>query len=187
MMKKRLTRLREKLNNRNGFTMVELMCAMMVMALLGMVVSVGISTAVRVQRESTFIAHSDVLTATLNTSMSDVLRYSTVNTQKTEERDDGHIYFSNQEYLISDGYIFVDENGHVGVHMNDTDDTVRYFISKGAYTGLEVQPEGSAEEGGFSLTYDKDTRLFRGTYTVREKAFSDPLTKETEFAFRCIA
>lgn len=167
--------------------MVELLCAMMVMALLGMVVSVGISTAVRIQRESTFIAHSDVLTATLNTSMSDVLRYSTVNTQKTAERNDGRIYFSNQEYLITDGYIFVDENGRVGVHMNDTDDTVRYFISKGTYTGLEVQKDGTAEEGAFALHYDQNTRLFTGTYTVREKTSGDPLTKTSEFAFRCIA
>ena len=186
-MKKRLFRLRKQLNHRRGFTLVELLCAMLVMALLGMVVSVGISTAVRVQRESTFIAHSDVLTATLNTSMSDVLRFATVNTQKTEDRDDGHIYFSNQEYMITDGYIFVDGDGRVGVHMNDTDDTVRYFISNGAYTGLEVQAEGAASEGGFSLSYDKNTRLFTGTYTVREKTSGDPLTKASEFAFRCMA
>ena len=187
MMKKRLLRLRRQLKNRRGFTLVELLCAMLIMALLGMVVSVGVSTAVRVQRESTFIAHSDVLTATLNTSMSDVLRYSTVNTQKTEERHDGNIYFSNQEYMISDGYIFVDENGHVGVHMNDTDDSVRYFISKGAYTGLEVKADGTPAEGAFSLTYDPTTRLFTGSYTVREKTSGEPLTKTSEFAFRCIA
>lgn len=185
-MKKILLRLRRKRNNRQGFTLVELLCAMLVMALLGMVVSVGISTAVRIQRESTFIAHSDVLTATLNTSMSDVLRFSSVNTQKTEERDDGRIYFSNQEYMITDGYIFVDTDGHVGVHMNDTDDTVRYFISNGTYTGLEVQAEGAASEGGFSLSYDKDTRLFTGSYTVREKTSGEPLTKTSEFAFRCM-
>lgn len=184
-MKKILTRLRDKLNHRRGFTLIELVCAMLVMALLGMVVSIGISTAVRVQREATFIAHSDVLTATLNTSMSDVLRYSVVNTQKTEELNDGRIYFSNQEYMISDGYIFVDENGQVAVCMND-EGKVRYFISKGTYTGLEVQAEGAPADGGFTLTYDKDTRLFRGSYTVREKV-TDPLTKSSEFAFRCMA
>lgn len=186
-MKKILLRMRSQLKSRRGFTMVELLCAMLIMALLGMVVSVGVSTAVRVQRESTFIAHSDVLTATLNTSLSDVLRYSTVNTQKTEAKADGNIYFSNYEYMIDDGYIFVDENGRVGVHMNDKDDTVRYLISKGTYTGLEVQKDGTADEGAFTLTYDKTTRLFTGSYTVREKTTGDALTKSSEFAFRCLA
>ena len=184
-MKKILIRLRKKLNNRRGFTLIELVSAMMVMALLGVVVSIGVSTAMRVQRESAFIAHSDVLTATLNTSMSDVLRYSVVNTQKTEEKNDGHIYFSNQEYMISDGYIFVDEDGHVGVRMNDQEDAVRYFISNGAYAGLVIREEGNAADGGFSLSYDKETRLFTGAYTVSEKA-ADPLTKSSEFVFRCM-
>ena len=68
----------KKLKSNRGFTLVEMLVALAIVVMLSLMMSVGASVGAQVQRESTFVAESDVLASTINTALGDVLRYASV-------------------------------------------------------------------------------------------------------------
>lgn len=69
---------RKKLKSKGGFTLIELLVALAIVVMLSLMISVGTSVGARVQRESTFVAESDILASTINTALQDVLRYAEI-------------------------------------------------------------------------------------------------------------
>ena len=68
----------KKLKSNRGFTLVEMLVALAIVVMLSLMMSYGVSVGAAVQRESTFVAESDVLASTINTALGDVLRYASV-------------------------------------------------------------------------------------------------------------
>lgn len=73
-----LKRMGKKLKSNRGFTLVELLAALAIVVMMSLMMSVGVSVGASVQRESTFVAESDLLASTVNTALGDVLRYAKV-------------------------------------------------------------------------------------------------------------
>ena len=63
--------------NRRGFTLAETLAALVVVVLLAMSVQIGTMTALRARTASRFQSESEILAATLNSALGDMLHYAT--------------------------------------------------------------------------------------------------------------
>jgi len=66
----------KKLRNRRGVTLIEMLCALLILVMLVMGIGVGMDAGSRIYRDAIFESESATLAGILNTSLSDVLRYS---------------------------------------------------------------------------------------------------------------
>ena len=164
-----------KLRCKRGFTVVELLAALLIVVLLGMVIAAGISVGTQVYRDSIFLSESDILKSTINITLSDVLRYATV----VETDGDGNVLtFNSANYNISGGGMELSEEGHL-VYYEYAGDTAHELVNRGAYTTLTLT--------GFSVTYDATTGVFSGSYTIALGDGDGGLLRTAEFSFRSIA
>lgn len=64
--------------NRNnaGFSLIEMLCALVIVVLLVMGIGVGMDAGTKIYKEATFESESATLAGILNTALGDVLRYS---------------------------------------------------------------------------------------------------------------
>ena len=62
--------------NRRGFTLAETLAALVVVVLLAMSVQIGTMTALRARTVSRFQSESEILAATLNSALGDMLHYA---------------------------------------------------------------------------------------------------------------
>ena len=65
-----------KSRRNGGFTLIEMMCALLILVLLVMGMGVGMDTGSKIYRDATFESESATLSGILNTSIGDILRYS---------------------------------------------------------------------------------------------------------------
>lgn len=181
-----LKTMRKKLKSKRGFTLVELLAALMIVVMMSLMMSVGVSVGASVQRESSFVAQSDVLSSTINTALGDVLRYSTVELVDTSDGDLGALVtksvlvdedgnrclISNDSYGISDGAVVLNQYGD-----NEKDKRVAIW----QYTYGEVnEEEGETEDTGVQ---DQVSYLVsHGIYTnlMIEKDEDDPFVTYVE-------
>ena len=68
----------KKTRNNAGFTLMELLCTILILVILVMAIGVGMDTGSRIYRDATFEADSATLAGILNTTVGDVLRYAMV-------------------------------------------------------------------------------------------------------------
>ncbi len=128
-----MKKLREKLRARRGMTLSEMLVAVLILGLVTVGVSAGVSASLRVYRESTALADAQTLSSTLSIALMDEMRYA----QGVQglHNDGGH---SGIEYTTFTSATFgpnvqvgLDGNGHVTVGGKE-------LIGSGAYAGLEV-------------------------------------------------
>ncbi|MPN60345.1 hypothetical protein SDC9_208073 [bioreactor metagenome] len=148
------------------------------MAMISVAVSSGLTVAVKAYRESVFISDAEVLQDTINTAMSDILRYG----KYTGTDGDGTLLFGNDKYHILSGGHFVNANGHIYLNSGSagSDDgdpsTLSLLINTGAYVSLSVE--------NFTIAYDPANLTYSGTYTITSA--DDLLTKNCSFAYRSL-
>ena len=164
-----------------GFTMIEMVATLMILALLAVGMGGGMSSALRVYRDSVFESDSASLESTLNTALEDILRYSQ-DVKEAADQEGGqfktqsgqllptgtdagavNFVFTNLEYDVIDAYFFTPthDDGTVGgaLQMKTlSDDTPRDLVNKGAYPGLEV--------ANFKISYDSDRKAYSVEYTI---------------------
>ncbi len=158
---------------KRGFTIVEMLAALLIVALLGAMIATGISVGAKVYRESVFLSESAILKSTINTTFSDVLRYATV----VETDEEGNVLaFNSANYNISGGSIALSEDGRL-IYYEFSGDTAHELVNRGAYTSLTL--------GEFTLTYDAGTGVFTGSYAMQ--LGSSEVSRTAEFSFRTIA
>ena len=150
--------------NRRGFTLAETLAALVVVVLLAMSVQIGTMTALRARTVSRFQSESEILAATLNSALGDMLHYATCT------RYDGA---GGTVYLNNPGYGIV--NAAANISADSGDAALLTLTGAGAYTDLTVS--------GFQMLYDKDNCLFYGSYEINGP---EQAKKTIDFAFRSL-
>ena len=172
----------KKLKKKGGFSLIEMMCALLILVLLIMAIDVGFKAGGTIYQEATFEAESATLAGILNTALGDILRYSidvreTTATEREKYGNDvgipeaggaGKYYvFTSLDYGIQDAYFYVPfhESGrNMGaLQMKNTrNPNVVELVNTGAYPNLVVSdfnityspPSGLGVQGGyFEITY----------------------------------
>lgn len=146
-----------------GFTLIEMLVALLIMVFLVLGMGVGMDAGSRIYRDANFESDSATLAGILNTSLGDILRYS-INVKETDPvpagtdeetaaqiaEDDVDFVFTSLDYGIQDAYFYtpIGDDGTVkGVLQmkNLRNNKVVELVNSGAYPELVVS--------NFSITY----------------------------------
>lgn len=165
----------KKLKNNAGFSLIELLCALLILVILVMGIGVGMDTGTKLYYDATFEAESATLAGILNTSIGDILRFSTVVESDTVRNPPEGFDFESIEYVFTSldygiqyAYFYtpVFEDGtSKGVLQlkNMKNDKVVELVNTGAYPDLVIsnfvatytpRANPGVEGGYFTVTYD---------------------------------
>lgn len=155
-----------KIRSKGGFSLIEMMCALLILVILVIGMGVSMDAGSRIYRDATFESESATLAGILNTSLGDILRYSIdireiTSAELLEHCSDVGIphadntltkryVFTSMDYGIQDAYFYIpphQEGGYMGpVQMkNLRNPTVVELVNTGAYPDLVVS--------GFTIVY----------------------------------
>lgn len=172
-----------KARAKGGFSLMEMMVALAILVFIIMGIGFGMSAGTNIYRDAVFEADSASMAGIINTSLGDILRYSTRVTQNEGNnlKDasgsyvseyDVEFVFTSLEYGVQDAYFYTP------VHADGTssgilqiknlkNDKIVELVNSGAYPNLEitdfeityyepgVTTGGVAGRGGyFEVTYD---------------------------------
>lgn len=161
-----------KIKKRAGFTLMEMIVAIAILVLISAAMTSGLAVATRSYRDSVFQSDSEVLCDTLNTALSDVLRYAVY----TGLAPDGAVLFSNDQYNILSGGHFVNQDGRVCIDTGGGMSQQLLVINTGSYAGLQVT--------GFTLRYDVSGNSYSGEYVIGTE--DGTMTKNCTFVYRSL-
>lgn len=158
--------MRRKLKDTGGFTLVEMLCAVAILVMLCLLMSTGISMAVKSYRDITAESETELLVSTITDALADKLRYCMV----TEKTKTDEVFGTETKELK----IFITEESDIGGSGSTVMDvkTVRIEGGKlvvdtvtapdGTTTGKQLLPDGAyGATGQFSAGYI-------GKYTVEQ-------------------
>ena len=165
----------KKTKNTKGFTLIELLATPLILVLLMVAMGTGMSTAVKVYRESVYHSNSNALASMMNTTLEDMLRYSTqIITPETTGTNAGKFVigsntfnadgipflFTNAEYSAQYAYVVLNEDadGNPVQIRNLIGGRTRDVLNKGVYPSLTVT--------NLVITYTEATNLFDVSYTI---------------------
>lgn len=141
-----------------GFTLIEMLCTLLILVLLVIGIGAGMDSGMRIYRDATFEAESATLQGIVNTSLGDILRYSvnvreTTPTEKLEQGNDVGIphtsdptkyyVFTSVDYGIQDAYFYIPPHrsggnkGPVQMKNMRNANTVE-LVNTGAYPDLVI-------------------------------------------------
>lgn len=167
-----MRKLKAQLKKSAGFTLIEMIVAVAILVLISTAMTSGLIIATRSYRESVFQSDSEILCDTINTALSDVLRYAVF----TTVTDEGGVQFSNDQYnILSDGH-FTEQDGRIYIDTGGDTSERLLLLNTGAYVGLLVT--------GFALQYDDSTHSYSGTYVISTTDGS--LTKDCAFIYKSL-
>lgn len=185
---------------KSGFTMVEMLASLLILALMAAGMSGGMSAALNVYQDSVFESDSTSMAATVNTALEDLLRYSE-RMKLAADQSGGHFrtlsgltlpageeagavnfVFTNLEYALVDAYFFTptnDQGEPSGVIQLKTlgDDTPRDLLNKGAYPNLEIS--------NLNVKYDTDNQVYLISYKIYSTLDTE-LTKDGKCTVRLL-
>ena len=161
-----MKRLRQKLKSGRGLTLVEMVAAAGVLALLGLMLHTGLLMAQNSYHKITGEAESQLLLSTLSDLLSNELRYA----RDVVTGEDGNLQRYTSVNYGRNTMLTLNENGQL--EANDLQ-----MLSGGAYGN------GAYRIDTWSIHYDETTQVF----TVQLKVTgSDSISNETEFSVRCL-
>lgn len=143
-----------------GFSLIEMLCALLITVFLVMGIGVGMDAGTRVYGEATFEAESATLAGIVNTSIGDILRYS-VNVRELSDQEQANygvsevgFVFTSVDYGIQDAYFYIQpsaEGEYLGVlRMKNLKNTnMVELVNTGAYPDLGIS--------NFTITYSPRT------------------------------
>ena len=172
-MKKKLAK---KLASRKGLTLVELLAAIMILALIGVGMATGMTAATQTYERSVFSSETLVLQDTINTTLGDYLRYASGVVD-----DSGAVTVASEEY--GTGTFVTGKGGAVftpgaGYLYFDAGGKKALVVNSGAYTDLAVK--------NFVITYAPDTGVFHVTYQLQKKG-GEGVAVDCQTDFRSLA
>ena len=136
--------MRKKLAEKSGVSLVEMLCATIILILLGLLLNTGLQLSLKSYRELRAESETQLLLATAIDALADDLRYA----RRVETDADGALKSYHSDSYGKDTAITVDD---------ETDQLLA--------AGKRVLPPGAYGKGayhiqGLEITYDKDTLLF---------------------------
>ena len=160
-----------KLKNSGGLSVVEMLCAVLILTLLCLMVNTGMQMAVKSYRDVTAESETQLLLNSLADALSDKLRFAVVT-----EKEDGAT-------VCSIGEITVDDNGRVVTEEKNADGTpasIKHFLPEGAYGNGRYE----AETADVSCTVTGNVATFTVTLAVKEAAGT--IGAKTALTVRCL-
>ena len=147
-----------------GFTLVELIAVVAILAIMGTLVAGAMLTGMRVMNTTTASSNGAVLQQTIDTALSDVLRYASVHADEgygdvfIGPVFDTDSYYDATGTPVREGYLGVVDGRICLVTPNGGTCTVPK--SEGVYTDFTI------EESSFTIEYQCSTNLFVCSYTI---------------------
>ena len=168
-----------KWKDSRGFTLVETLCAVAILVMLGLLINTGLHLAMRSYRDLTAQSELELLAASLTNALSDELRYA----QRVETEAGNKLahYHSERYNMENTGATTVigtkEEDGQL--YANDY-----RILPSGAYgNGTYIIPEKNSEgQPGFQITYQEG--LFTVDLTVKQA--EGELSTKAHFTVRCL-
>lgn len=161
-----MKRLRQKLKSRRGLTLVEMVAAAGVLALLGLMLQTGLFMAQDSYNKITGESESQLLLSTLTDLLSNELRYA----RDVVTGEDGRLQHYTSVNYGRNTTLSLNENGQL--EAND-----RQMLSGGAYGN------GAYRIETWSIVYDDATKVFTAHLKVTGHY---SISNETEFSVRCL-
>lgn len=161
--------MKKRLSSKMGMTLIEMLAAILIIALLAAGMSTGMSAGMRVYASASFESSSSTLAANINTTLSDILRYSSKYTIPTGENAPDFLIY-NYEYGMENCYIACPEydeanspdGGIVRVYYwreNEADARApKALVNTGSYGNLRVSnftitPQTDSQGHYFEISY----------------------------------
>lgn len=163
--------MRRKLRSEEGLTLVELLCTVVILTLLGLMLNTGLQMALRSYQDMTAQSEAQLLLSTLSDALADDLRYAReVNT------DAGGNLNTYRSDSYGSGVSLKIDNGQVKAN------------------GKRVLPAGAYGNGAYKVVprdgsaNDLDVTYADGLFTVKLKVEqpNGTVSAETEFTVRCL-
>ena len=107
----------KKYFNRSGFTLIEVMTALLITVMLVVAMGTSMSAGMRIYKDATFESDSASMAGILNTALGDILRYSEdvkVN-QGTASNPQAGFIDSDGQYIVREQVAFVFTNMEYGI------------------------------------------------------------------------
>lgn len=121
--------MRKKLNSESGLTLVEMLCAVVILILLGLLLNTGLEMAVRSYRSLTAVSEAELLLSTAVDALSDDLRYA----RDVSGSGDSFTYFSDS--FGADTALEVNADGQIVARVGEE---AKLVLSTGAYGAYVV-------------------------------------------------
>lgn len=161
--------MRRKLAERSGLTLVEMLAAVAVLALLGLVLSAGMQMAMDSYHSMVAQSETELLLSTLADTLADDLHYA----EAVKTDGDGNLYSYYSDSYGENTQLSVNEDGAV-------------YASSGG-KDMRVLPDGAYGKGRYEvykmeITYADN--VFQLTLSVREK--DGDIGATTDLSVRCL-
>lgn len=145
----------KKLNNKAGFTLMEMLVSIFVLVLLVMGIGTSMDSGLKVYRESMLYSDSGNLVGTINASLEDLLRYA----DEVKQSSTVGVVFTNTEYGVVDAYFYTgDAYDSVGTLQLQYNNGTLDLFSEGSYPNLKI--------ANFHITYAEAGNYFDVNYDV---------------------
>ncbi len=159
---KRGSRMKKKVRSSKGMTLTELLVALMIVALIGAALTVGVNSAVNVYRDSTRLYEAETLCGTILTSLEDEFRFGR-NIRNQTVGSDTEVLFDSQTFG-NNVKVIVDGNGKIMI--GPAEDSSYQLLNNKAYTsGLKVLKD-TATKDNYDISYDASTKQITIKITV---------------------
>ena len=133
--------MKRKLSSQGGYTILESLAALAIVAILMTAVGAGVSASVTVYRQSTALSEATVLSSTLSETIADELRFAADVT--VVGGGDNHVStFTSARYGLD--AVISNEDGRIRISGYD-------LISGHSYTGLDAAAEITYTAGVFDV------------------------------------
>lgn len=162
--------MREKLRSEQGLTLVELLCTVVILMLLGLMLNTGMQLAMRSYQDMTAQSEAQMLLSTLSDALADDLRYA---------RD-----------------VDTEADGKLKSYSSDSYGRASLTIDSGQVkaNGKRVLPAGAYGNGTYGValrddgTYDFDVTYNNGFFKVKLRVaqMNGTVSAGTEFTVRCL-
>lgn len=176
--------MKEKLRNERGVTLIEMLCAVVILILLGLMLNTGLEMAVHSYQDITAQSEVQLLLSTLSDALADDLRYARDVTTKA----DG----STLESYSSDSYN-VEGRASLGISENGQMMASGTVDANGFMTGgKRVLPSGAYGNGTYivkemNITYKKQSDGSFFTIELEVAQANGDISAQTEITVRCLS
>lgn len=151
-----MTRSADAKNNarrNSGFTLVELLAAIVVMAMISLIIGAGLSGGARTYRISTFESNGYVLRDTINTALAHDIRFC--DTSRT----------AKPTFSLSSGGTITTSNVYIAGSSTAQPSAL---LNESAYSGLKIT--------NFNAKWDNNYEVCSGSYNITDSSTTSPIS-----------